>query len=318
MTAPTCTEAGYTTYTCSCGESYRDDEVAAAGHTEVVDAAVPATCTGDGMTEGKHCSACGVVLLARQTVKAAGHQYENGLCTGCGEADPDAAEPADPSEPEEHTHHFGPWVTVKEPTGEAEGAEERHCGCGETEYREIARLTNPFADVTASSYYYESVLWAAHRGITSGMSASQFGPELACTRAQVVTFLWRAAAEPELAEGENPFADVSGDAYYYKAVLWAVENGITTGMSRNRFGPDRSCTRAQVVTFLWRAAGEPEPAEGENPFADITGDAYYYKAVLWAVEQGITTGMGNGTFSPDSTCTRGQIVTFLHRAFAGA
>lgn len=172
----------------------------------------------------------------------------------------------------------------------------------------------PFTDVKAGDYFALPVLWAVENNITNGTSANTFSPEKSCTRGQVVTFLWRAAGSPEPATADNPFTDVKESAYYYKAVLWAVENGITTGMGKGKFSPDNTCTRGQVATFLWRAKGEPAPENETNPFADVEGTAYYYKAVLWAVEKGITTGTGKGKFSPDSTCTRGQIVTFLYRA----
>ena len=114
----------------------------------------------------------------------------------------------------------------------------------------------------------------------------------------------------------NPFTDVPETMYYYKAILWAVEQGITTGTSATTFSPESTCTRGQVATFLWRACGKPAPATGENPFSDVSSSVYYYEPILWAVEQGITNGTGNGKFSPEDSCTRGQIVTFLYRALA--
>ena len=141
-----------------------------------------------------------------------------------------------------------------------------------------------------------------------------FSPGAGCTRAQVVTFLWRAAGEPQPKSENNPFADVQKGQYYYKAVLWAVEKGITTGTSPTTFRPDQTCTRGQIVTFLWRYFGEPEPKTGNNPFEDVKDSDYFYKAVLWAVENGITTGTTATTFRPEQTCTRAQIVTFLYRA----
>lgn len=173
---------------------------------------------------------------------------------------------------------------------------------------------NPFNDVSRDAYYYNPVLWAVEAGITQGTGERSFSPDNNCSRAQVVTFLWRAAGEPEPMRFDNPFADVAQDAYYYTAVLWAIENGITTGMDETTFAPDAPCTRAQVAAFLWRAAGEPEAAAADTPFADVAEDAYYYHAVLWAVENGITTGTTETTFSPDAVCTRAQIVTFLYRA----
>ena len=174
-----------------------------------------------------------------------------------------------------------------------------------------------FEDVMdPEDYYYDAVYWAVDKGITKGTSDKLFSPEKACTRAEVVTFLWRAAGSPEPAAEENPFADVSADSYYGKAVLWAVENGITEGTGEGKFSPDAVCTRAQIVTFLWRSEGEPDFTFDGYDFADVKPDDYYYKAVQWAVEQGITKGTSTEAFSPDNICTRAQVVTFLSRAAA--
>lgn len=172
---------------------------------------------------------------------------------------------------------------------------------------------NPFVDVKKGAYYYDAVLWAVEQKITSGTSATTFSPDASCTRAQMVTFLWRAAGSPKVENGKNPFADVKADAYYYDAVLWAVEKGVTSGTSATTFSPDATVTRGQTVTFLYRNAGSPE-VSGTMPFTDVEADAYYAKAVQWAVQQKITTGTSETTFSPMSDCTRGQIVTFLYRA----
>ena len=167
-----------------------------------------------------------------------------------------------------------------------------------------------FADVPASAYYADAVAWAVEQGITSGTSTNTFSPDMSCTRAQIVTFLWRANGSPK-ADGANPFTDVSADAYYYDAVLWAVKEGITSGTSATTFAPDMTVTRGQTVTFLYRAAGAPAVSGGS--FADVAADAYYADAVAWAVKEGITSGTGGNSFSPDAACTRGQIVTFLYR-----
>ena len=172
---------------------------------------------------------------------------------------------------------------------------------------------NPFVDVKEGAYYYDAVLWAVEQKITSGTSATTFSPDASCTRAQMVTFLWRAAGSPKVENGKNPFTDVKADVYYYDAVLWAVEKGVTSGTSATTFSPDATVTRGQTVTFLYRNAGSPE-VSGMMPFTDVEADAYYAKAVQWAVQQKITTGTSETTFSPMSDCTRGQIVTFLYRA----
>lgn len=185
-----------------------------------------------------------------------------------------------------------------------------------------ATITNPqtptsespllFTDVPQGSYYEAAVRWAVENGVTSGTSATTFSPNSACTRAQMVTFLWRAAGSPAPESHAMPFTDVTAGSYYETAVLWAVENGITSGTSATTFSPDATCTRAQTVTFLWRAQKSPAAGTG-NPFTDVAADTYYTNAVLWAVENGVTSGTGDTTFSPNSDCTRAQIVTFLYR-----
>ena len=172
-----------------------------------------------------------------------------------------------------------------------------------------------FEDVPVNEYYYGSVRWALSRGITNGVDETHFAPNDSCTRGQVVTFLWRAAGQPAVsASTVNPFTDVSSDAYYYRAVLWAVQKGITAGTSATTFEPDAVCTRGQVVTFLWRAAGQPAVSSLVCPFTDVIDADYYYTPVLWAYENAITSGTSATTFSPADECTRAQVVTFLCRA----
>ena len=174
------------------------------------------------------------------------------------------------------------------------------------------RVRSSFVDVPSGSYYEDAVDWAVANGITTGTDAAHFSPDGICTRAQAVTFLWRAAGRPAPESRTMPFTDVPADSYYYDAVLWAVENSITKGTSSTTFSPDDTCTRAQIVTFLWRS--EQSPAAGSsNPFTDVSADAYYADAVLWAVKAAITTGTTRTTFSPDAECTRAQIVAFLWR-----
>ena len=226
VTNPTCTEKGYTTYTCTvCNYSYRGNETAALGHS-----------------------------------------YQNGVCTRCGAKDPNAVTP----------------------------------------------ISNPFVDVGQKDYYYDAVLWAVGHEVTAGTDATHFSPNASCTRAQVVSFLWRAAGKPEPTSSKNPFVDVSSDSYYYKAVLWAAENGIVYGTDATHFSPNASCTRAQVVCFLYRYQGNPAHGSG-NPFRDVSGGAYYYDAVLWAEQNGVVYGTDASHFSPNKTCTRGQVVCFLYR-----
>ena len=175
------------------------------------------------------------------------------------------------------------------------------------------RHENPFLDVNETHFFYTPVLWAVENGITSGISADAFGPMAVCNRAQVVTFLWRYAGCPEPTATENPFIDVQAGSFYEKAVLWAVENGITNGVSANEFGPGLACNRAQVVTFLWRLMKQPTPATTEHPFTDVIPGSFYEQPVLWALENGITTGATATTFNPGGECLRAQVVTFLYR-----
>ena len=213
-------------------------------------------------------------------------------------------------------HTWGEWTVVTEPTYDAEGLRERTCkDCGKTETERIEQLIrNPFTDVKEDYFFYEPVLWAVENGVTDGTSDTTFSPFASCSRGQVVTFLWRAAGSPEPTSTANPFKDVTASDYYYKAVLWAVEKGITQGTASNKFSPKDTCTRAHVVTFLYRLVGEPS-VTAANPFKDVPGYAYYVNAVLWAVDSGITDGITNTTFEPDTVCNRGTAVTFLYRAF---
>ena len=172
---------------------------------------------------------------------------------------------------------------------------------------------NPFIDVPAGSYYEDAVIWAVDKGITTGTSATTFNPNGICTRAQAVTFLWRAAGSPAAKTKVMPFADVKAGSYYYDAVLWAVEQGITKGTSDTMFSPDATCTRAQIVTFLWRAGGSPA-VSGNSAFTDVASDAYYAAAVTWAEKNGVTGGIGGGLFGSNNNCTRAQIVTFIYRS----
>ena len=271
VTAPTCTTGGYTTYTCSCGDSYIADEVPATGHTPaeaVRENEVPADCTTAGSYESVvYCSVCNEEI-SRQTVTvdALGHDFVDGKCTRCGE-------------------------------------------------EQEQPVTNPFTDVPEDSFYYEPVLWAVENGVTTGATATTFNPNGISMRGQIVTFLWRAAGSPEPETTENPFVDVKESDYFYKAVLWAYENEITKGVDDTHFAPTLDCTRAQVVTFLWRAKGS-QNSTAVVEFTDVEADKYYTTAVAWAVENGITTGMGDGTFGVNVTCNRAYAVTFLYRAFA--
>lgn len=171
---------------------------------------------------------------------------------------------------------------------------------------------NPFVDVKEGAYFYDAVLWASEKSITSGTTATTFEPDSICTRGQVVTFLWREQGCPEPKGTKNPFADVKEDEYYYKAVLWAAEEGIAKGTSAEYFSPNETVTRGQFVLFLHRASGTPGYTV-KNQFKDVKTDDYYYDAVLWAYENGITTGYQENAFAPELGCSRCQVVTFLYR-----
>lgn len=225
---------------------------------------------------------------------------------------------ATPNENVPCTHVFGDYVYNNDANEQTDGTKTRYCTiCNhpETVTADGTKWLNPFTDVPDNSFYYVPVLWAVANNITNGTTATTFSPNVACSRAQIVTFLWRAAGKPAPKSSVSAFTDVKTGQYYSDAVLWAVEQGITNGTSASTFSPDAVCTRAQIVTFLWRAAGKPAPKGNSNPFSDVKANQYYTDAVLWAVEQGITNGTSATTFSPDAVCTRSQIVTFIYRYY---
>ena len=188
--------------------------------------------------------------------------------------------------------------------------------CGEKDPNYVPPVVNPFKDVEKSSPYYDAIIWAADKGVTTGKTADTFGINDGCTRAQIVTFLYRAAGSPAVkADTVNPFTDVSKDSVYYNAILWAVEKGITKGTTETTFDPNAVCTRGQIVTFLFRASGNEKVATGTD-FADVASGSYCADAVAWAVANKVANGFADGTFRPEATCTRGQAVTFIYRALA--
>ena len=180
-------------------------------------------------------------------------------------------------------------------------------------FMEDNSMLNFFYDVPNNAYFYEAVKWAVENGITTGVGNDLFAPEQPCTRAQIVTFLWRAAGSPEPKGAASGMTDVVSGSYYEKAVAWAIENGITTGTTTSTFSPDATCTRAQAVTFLARALNAKAASVAE--FSDVPTDSYFADAVAWAAANGVTEGIGGGLFGSDNDCTRGQIVTFLYRAY---
>lgn len=216
-------------------------------------------------------------------------------------------------------HTWDEGRVTKAATASAEGECVYTCTvCGLTHTEVIPAKGSGFVDVQSGTYYYLPVVWAAEQGITTGTDDTHFTPDGICTRAQVVTFLWRAAGSPAPTTSANPFTDVPADAYYRDAVLWAVEKNVTKGTSETTFSPEDTCTRAHVATFLWRAAGSVPPKTARNPFLDVPDDAYYHDAVLWAVERNVTKGTSETTFSPGASCTRAHVVTFLYRYLVSA
>ena len=174
-----------------------------------------------------------------------------------------------------------------------------------------------FTDVNGSDYFFNPVMWAVAQEppITSGVDETHFGPNNDCTREQIVTFLWAVYGKPAPAGTGSSFSDVGADAWYYQPVMWAVENGYTSGLPDGSFGVGQPCTRAQAMTFLWAAQGRPEPASMASSFSDVSGSDWFCKAILWAAENGITKGIGDGLFGVNNTCTRAQIITFLYKAY---
>ena len=268
-------------------------------HVEEIIPGKEPTCTETGLTEGKKCSICGEITVAQEVIPALGHEYT---------------------------------AVVTAPTCTKSGYTTYTCRCGDSYVADYApalghdfvngkcsrcdvTAKGHFADVLAGAYYFDAVEWAVGEGVTTGTSANTFNPNGVLQREQFVTMLWRAAGSPDPTITENPFTDVADTDYFYKAVLWATETGVTNGVSANEFGSKQSVSRAQVVTFLYAYAGKPE-IEGANPFEDVPAGAWFETAVNWAVETGVTSGMTATTFGPDVICDRAQAVTFLHSSFA--
>lgn len=279
LTEPTCSQEGVQVRDCVVCGFQETMPIPHAGHEYIVEV-MPPTCTARGYTS-HYCPGCGD-RFRTDYISPLGHRYDDG-------------------------------VIIKEPTLTAMGRIRYTCtGCGDTYQETIPKLTNPFEDIDDQAYYFAPVIWAVNNGITSGMDEIHFDPDGICNRAQVVTFLWRSAGKPEPESQDNPFRDVPKGGFYEKAVLWAFETGITNGTDAAHFSPDSPCNRAQVVTFLHRFRGCPEPTV-TTAFPDVRPGDFYHKAVLWAAQRGITVGMDGGYFRPELSCTRAQIVTFLYR-----
>lgn len=340
---PTCTECGWEAYdTCSRCDYTTYVEIPANGHTPaaaVEENRVEPSCTEAGSyDEVVYCTVCRAELSREtKTLEALGHDWGAPEYVWADEYSTVTASRTckhDGSHVETETVDTTAEVT-KGATFDAEGEITYTAifenGAFETQIKVVATPKldpndslpcdggencpgNVFDDMPPKgNWAHDPIDWAIVNKITSGTGANTFSPNASCTRAQVVTFLWRAAGSPNPETENNPFSDVKDGTYYYKAVLWAVENKVTAGTSATTFSPDATCTRGQIVTFLWRYEGEPTATNTSNPFTDVKAGAYYEKAVLWASETSVTAGTSATTFSPDNTCTRAQVVTFLYR-----
>lgn len=391
--AATCTEAGNEAYwTCSgCGKYFSNENgtneiekdswvLKTLGHDMTKTDAKEATCTEDGNNEYYTCSRCGGVFkdeagtqattVVAETLKKLGHDWSNkdGICAVChtkcdrvhkpgttcsvchkytsypyvpGAPTYPATAPAVPNgtvtvSPANASKGANVTVTVKPNEGYELGSLAVKDASGDllpladlgngkysfvmpdgkvsVEAEFVKTAATSFADVPANAYFADAVKWAVDKGVTNGLSDTMFGPYASCTRAQIVTFLWRAAGSPE-PKTASSFTDVPVSTYYAKAVAWAVENGITNGMTETTFAPNAACTRGQSVTFLHRALGKK--VESSASFTDVKSDAFYADAINWAVANNVTNGTSATTFSPYASCTRAQIVTFLYRAYQG-
>ena len=329
MKAATCTEKGYTgdkvcavckeviekgTVIKATGHDYVNGKCTHCGaskpstpihvHTVVTDPAVAATCTKTGFTEGKHCFVCKTIIVAQKETPALGHTEV---------VDPAVAATCEKTGLTEgkHCSVCNEVLVAQKETPKTEHSFENGkctvCGAADPDYK--PEVKNPFKDVKKGDQFYDEILWAADNGIIKGDGTGNYNPNDGITRAQIVMILWNAAGNKE-ASKPSGFADVKDDAWYAKAVAWAVENGITNGTDLG-FEPDRVCTRAEIVTFLYRANNEPAPTAAAS-FTDLTQD-WYKDAVAWAVENGITKGVGDNRFAPNDTCTRGQAAAFMYR-----
>ena len=389
----TCTEAGNEAYwTCSgCGKYFSNENgtneiekdswvLKTLGHDMTKTDAKEATCTEDGNNEYYTCSRCGGVFkdeagtqattVVAETLKKLGHDWSNkdGICAVChtkcdrvhkpgttcsvchkytsypyvpGAPTYPATAPAAPNgtvtvSPANASKGANVTVTVKPNEGYELGSLAVKDASGDllpladlgngkysfvmpdgkvsVEAEFVKTAATSFADVPANAYFADAVKWAVDKDVTNGLSDTMFGPYESCTRTQIVTFLWRAAGSPE-PKTASSFTDVPVSAYYAKAVAWAIENGITNGMTETTFAPDATCTRGQIVTFLYRAL--KGTASGSTNFTDVKSDTFYADAINWAVANNVTNGTSNTTFSPNADCTRAEIVTFLYRAYQG-
>lgn len=322
--SPTCANDGVSTYTCTVCGGAKDVVIPATNTHKWEDTwiSVPPTCVEQG-TRGYRCSTCGQEKY--ESIPATGlHTWDDGVlltvptctepgtsrfvCKQCGCTE------------QRQTAALGhAWMLTEILS---EGEESWHCGlgrytCSRCDERKDARIcaAEVFIDMPSEkNWAHAAIDWGYFNGITSGRTENTFVPQGSCTRAEVVTFLWCAAGRPEPESTYNPFVDVKKKHYYYKAVLWAVEQGITAGRTETTFAPMAACSRAETMCFLWCVAGRPEPSVTECPFTDVSPKKYYYLPVLWASGAGVTAGTSPTTFSANKHCTRAQVLTFLYKA----
>ena len=338
---PTCTEKGYTEYTCVCGATYKETTTAALGHDYTYKASKAPTKNEVGQLNGT-CSRCNnTTTVTLPKLNKTDYTYKEtkaATCTATGTATYTWKETKYGTftftvtlPTIDHNYSEG---KVTQPTCTEKGYTTYTCTvCGDVSKDKYvdalghnykngvctrcrAKAVDPFVDVKSGSYCYEPILWAYYHDpqITSGVDKTHFAPNVGCTRAEIVTFLWRANGCPvPQAKTKCPFKDIDKDAFYYEAMLWGVEKGIVKGIDETHFAPTVTCTRCQVVTLLWRTDGKPVATSTTCPFVDVNKSAYYYDAMLWAIGNDITEGIDKTHFAPDNTCKRGEIVTFLYR-----
>lgn len=319
LVAPSKDNTGLSVLKCACG-AYEMDGDNVKVYTTHVGACVAAderinvkeaTCIEKGYTGDVVCKICGIVMTKGEETDIVDHKTEikNAKAATCTEAGYTGDEVCTVCNETIKKGEVIPALGHKFENGVC-------TVCGEKDPTYVPPVVNPFKDVEKTSPYYDAIIWAAKEEITTGKTADTFGIDEGCTRAQIVTFLYRAAGSPAVkADTVNPFTDVSKDSVYYNAILWAVENGITKGTTETTFDPNAVCTRGQIVTFLFRASGDEKVATGTN-FADVASGSYCADAVAWAVANKVANGFADGTFRPEATCTRGQAVTFIYRALA--
>ena len=321
--APTCTQPGYTLYKCECGDNYKCDETAALGHDFGSWATVEhPTCFTDGM-EQRNCSRCNALEI--RAIPALGH-VESGwitdeeatcitsgavhtVCTRCGEILNTEIIPA-------LGHAWDEGVVTLKPTHQGHGQKTMIClRCGATECVEMPKLANPFEDVYDEDFFFNPVMWALDEAITGGTDDTHFSPYNIVMRCDSMVFFWAAKGRPTHADIQSPFVDVKPKHWYYDAVMWAVENQITAGTDATHFSPKRTCSRSEILQFLYAAVGKPEYTI-PNPYSDVKPKHWYYDGAIWAFEFGLEKGE-NGKFNAKTSCTRGYVVTYLYRFITG-